>query len=388
MVSTIKRFLKLPTTIVGIVTALMFQLIFSIVWMTGYDGVTERLDRLTVGIVNEDAGFGAQVVRQMQSSLPMKTEVIPDLAQAERLLDERELQMVAHIPADFSAKASASDQVASINYTLNESNPALIKSMMTAVSAQVTSAVNKAVIEQGVGNVLSQQAKLPQEQAAAAAAALSERVKADVRSVNPVEGMSSQMVPMMMVLASYVGAMIMGMNMEQSSMSLTATIGRWQRFAARSLINVGAAIIVSLAGASLVLLLGGQAEHGFWMLWSYQFVVVLTFLFVAQLFLLLFGIPGMLFNIILLSAQLVSSGALVPRELLPDTYVALGQMLPATYAVEGGMNVLFGGPGVGASIGGLLSIMAAALGLGALAVVVRRGKKPSLSPVQAKSLQA
>lgn len=35
----LSNFIKQPSTIAGILTAMMFQLIFSLVWMTGYDGV-------------------------------------------------------------------------------------------------------------------------------------------------------------------------------------------------------------------------------------------------------------------------------------------------------------------------------------------------------------
>jgi len=247
--------------------------------------------------------------------------------------------------------------------------------MMTGLSAQATAAVNKAIVAQGVQGALIQ-AKLPDDRAKPAAEALSERVTARIVSDNPVDGMNNQMVPMMLVLASYVGAMIMGMNLEQSSMMLAGQAGRWQRFAARGAFNVAAAALVSLVGASLVSALGSGAEQGFLALWGMLFLVMLTFLFVSQMFLLLFGMGGMLFNILALSAQLVSSGAMVPRELLSGFYHGLGEALPATYAVEGMMNVLFGGPGIGGPAAGLTIIAAAALGLGAVAVAVKRGRQP------------
>ena len=368
-------FMKRPTTWIGIATAFLFQLIFSVVWMTGYDGVTDRIENLRVGIVNEDEGLGVRVAEQLKSVLPVKTEALADMADAEKALNERGLQMVIRIPASFSADATAADKKAAIEYRLNESNPATIKTMMTGLSAQATAAVNKAIVAQGVQGALIQ-AKLPDDRAKPAAEALSERVTARIVSDNPVDGMNNQMVPMMLVLASYVGAMIMGMNLEQSSMMLAGQAGRWQRFAARGAFNVAAAALVSLVGASLVSALGSGAEQGFLALWGMLFLVMLTFLFVSQMFLLLFGMGGMLFNILALSAQLVSSGAMVPRELLSGFYHGLGEALPATYAVEGMMNVLFGGPGIGGPAAGLTIIAAAALGLGAVAVAVKRGRQP------------
>lgn len=115
------------------------------------------------------------------------------------------------------------------------------------------------------------------------------------------------MAPMMMLLASYVGTMIMSMNMAQSSLALAASgMGRWRLFAARNIINAAAAVFVSLIGSSLLLLLGGQAEQGFLALWGFQSLSVLAFILLSQLSLLLFGMGGMLMNILLLSVQLVT----------------------------------------------------------------------------------
>jgi len=381
--SAVKAFLKRPTTWIGIVTALMFQLIFSVVWMTGYDGVSDRMNRLHVGIVNEDAGIGAEVAKQLQSSLPVRTEIIADLEAAQEKLDDRELQMVIRIPPSFSADASDPSKTASIQYMLNESNPATIKSMMTAVADQVTASVNKMAVGQGIAQTLTQ--AMPSDQASAAAGSLSERVVSDMQSIHPVKGMNNQMVPMMMVLASFVGAMIMGMNMEQSSMgvAMSTGAGKWGRFAARAWINIGAAFVVSLIGTLMVEAFGGQTDQGFLALWGIVFVLLLTFMFVSQMFLLLFGMAGMLFNVLALSAQLVSSGAMVPRELLPDFYVNLGNVLPATYAVRGLMDVLFGGGDLSESFGILALIAAIAVIVGALAVALKPQKLPRAAVVPA-----
>lgn len=386
--AALKAFLKKPTTWIGIVTALMFQLIFSVVWMTGYNGVSDRLNRLHVGIVNEDAGIGSQVAQQLQSSLPVHTELFANMEAAREKLNDRELQMVIRIPSSFSADASDASKTASIQYMLNESNPATIKSMMTAVADQVTSSVNKLAVGQGIAQTLTQ-ARMPADQASAAAGSLSERVVSDIQSINPVEGMNNQMVPMMMVLASFVGAMIMSMNMEQSSMgvAMATGAGKWSRFAARAWINIGAAVVVSLIGSLMVMAFGGQTEEGFLALWGIVFIVLLTFLFVSQMFLLLFGMAGMLFNVLALSAQLVSSGAMVPRELLPNFYVSLGDMLPATYAVRGLMDVLFGGGGLGESFGILALIAAIAVAVGALAVALKPQKLPKAAPAPVATSQ-
>lgn len=380
MKHTLQAFMKRPTTWVGIITALMFQVIFSVIWMTGYNGVTERVDQLRIAVVNEDQQLGQQLTSQLLEKLPFDMTQIDGIEAAKQQLDERDLQMVVYIPADFSQKASAADGQASIQYLINESNPALIKSIMSGAAAQITAQVNGQAVAGGVQTVLGNM-NMPAEQAAATAQALSQRVTSDIQSTNVVQGMNNQMVPMMMVLASYVGAMIMGMNLEQSSMAIQASASRWSRFAARSFINVVAAVFVSLVGSSLLAAFGGQMDQGFLHVWLFQTLFLLTFMFVSQMFLYLFGMGGMLFNIMALSAQLVSSGAIVPRELLSDFYIKLGDALPATYAVDGNMNLLFGGPAVGSDVLSLCIIGVAAIAVSALAVALKRqavAKQPSV----------
>lgn len=385
MGKVIGAFMKKPTTIVGIMTAILFQLIFSVIWMTGYDGVTDvdRMKGLRVGIVVQDEQIGPAIADKLSQSLPVQTEQLASQEDAQQKLDNRELQMVITIPAEFGQSIMTADRTAAIQYTINESNPALIRSMMSTIAAQVTSTLNKEAVGQGVHSVLTQ-AKMPEEQAAGSAAALSERVISDLQYTNKVDGMNNQMVPMMMVLASYVGAMIMGMNLEQSSMAVASQFGRMKRFAARSIINVISAVIVSLIGSSLVLSLGGQAEQGFLAMWGFQSLFVLTFMFVSQLFLILFGMAGMVFNIIMLSLQLVSSGAMLPRELLSDFYITIGSYLPATYAVEGNMNLLFGGPNVWSDSIGLIIITLVAFAISLAVTGLRKGRAPQ-QPIPAST---
>jgi len=380
--NALRALAKQPTTIIGIAAALLFQLIFTVVWMTGYDGMQDRTERLVIGIVNEDSRWGEAIVRQLKDGLPVRVRELDDPAEAARQLEYRGIQMLVRIPPDFSAKAAAADGTAALEFTINESNPMMIKNMMAQVAAQITASVNRQAIMTGARQMLSQ-LQMTEEQTRTMAETLSERVTADITYTNPVQGINNQMVPMMIVLASYVGVMIMGMNLEQSNMAATAMgIGRWQRFGARMVINAAAAVIVSLIGVSLVLGLGGQSAGGFFALWGFEALFILTFILVSQLFLMLFGMAGMLFNILLLSMQLVSSGAMMPRELLPDFYRSISEVFPATYAVEGAMNLLFGGPPADRAALGLLAILAAALLLGAASTAIRR---PSVQAAAVKS---
>lgn len=372
MMEALRALASRPTTIIGIVTALLFQFVFTVIWMTGYNGMSDRTDTFVIGIVNEDPLTGSTIAAQLKEQLPVQVREMDNPAEAARQLENRSLQMVMRIPPDFSAAAASPDGAAPLQFTINESNPSMVKSMMSALAEQITASVNKQVIHTGARQMLIQMQQ-PEEQAEMTAGFLSERVTADISYINPVQGVHNQMVPLMIVLASYVGAMIMGMNLELSNMAAAAAgIGKWQRFGARMMFNMAAAVVISLVGVSLLFALGGQSASSFLALWGFEALVVLTFILVSQLFLLLFGMAGMALNIMMLAAQLVTSGAIMPRELLPEFYGLISQSFPATYAVEGAMNLLFGGPSAGPAILNLTVILTAALVLGTAATAIRK----------------
>jgi uncharacterized phage infection (PIP) family protein YhgE len=375
MGSSIAAFLKPATTKVGIITAITFQLLFSIIWMTGYSGVSDNTKNLKIAIVNEDQAMGGKIVQSLQSNLPFQTEVIASNGEAQNKLNMREVQMVMHISPDFSKKLQTPGQTVPITYTVNESNPSMTKSVMQAVAGNITATVNKEAVAAGASAVLTQMnPQLPAEQATQIAQGLASKVSSDIQSTNKVKDMPNQMLPMMLVLASIVGTMIMGMNFSVTTNLLGASLSKTQKMAARIGITVIAAIVVGLISAIMVVSLGGHVDKGFVALWGFESLFLLTFALVAQMFLTLFGNAGMLFNIAMLSLQLVSSGAIVPRELLSDFYHSISNFFPATYAVNGLMNILFGGPGVGSEVGFLFVIAAVALVIDMVVVFAKKVK--------------
>jgi YhgE/Pip-like protein len=368
-------FLKQGTTKVGIITAIMFQLLFSLIWMTGYSGVSDNTKNLKIAIVNEDQGMGNTVASNLKANLPFQTEQIDSNDKAQEMLNNRQVQMVIHISSDFTNKLQTPGQTAPISYTINESNPSMMKPVMQAVAGNVTETVNKEAVAAGASAALTQLTpKLPAEQAGNIAQGLANKVTSDIQSTNKVKDMPNQMLPMMLVLASIVGTMIMGMNFSVSTNLVGASVSKMGKLAARFMLTVVAAVVVGLISATMVVALGGHVEKGFMALWSFESLFLLTFAFVAQMFLTLFGNAGMLFNIAMLSLQLVSSGAIVPRELLSNFYHSMSNAFPATYAVNGLMNILFGGPGVGKEISLLLLIAVIALIIDFVVVSIKKVK--------------
>jgi uncharacterized phage infection (PIP) family protein YhgE len=107
--------------------------------------------------------------------------------------------------------------------------------------------------------------------------------------------------------------------------------------------------------------MGVYSKQGFANMWMFQLVYVITFLFVAQLSFYVFSDAGGWINIALLSMQLITSGAMVPRELLPSFYQFISDYFPATFAVVGIMNLVNGGPASSSATLSLLLILLSVL---------------------------
>ncbi|MDG0793986.1 ABC transporter permease [Cohnella ginsengisoli] len=337
MKTAFRLYLKKPQTIVAIVAALMAQIIFIVCWMTSYDGVLDRTSQLRIAVVNEDGAAAEALVAQLKQ-MPFDVTT-PSKAIALRELDERKTHLVITIPARFAESLGSPDARKAIRYTVNQANP------------QVT----KGVIDSVVAKLNAQLDRLASPDAA--------QLKTEMQIVHPVNGMNNQMVPMMLVLASYVGAMLMAMNVHQASMAIGQAISRRQHFAVRASLILIAALIISLAGSSLMRALGGQMENGFGAFWLFHFLILLTFMFFAQMFLIALGMAGMFANMAMLSLQLVTSGTIVPRQMLSAFYESLGHYLPATYAVEGLMDLGFGVPFLAQDALALGTILLASAGI-------------------------
>ncbi|GAA3405316.1 YhgE/Pip domain-containing protein [Paenibacillus hodogayensis] len=365
-------YLKKPQTTVAVVVALMAQIIFCLFWMTAYDGVLDRTDRLKVAIVNEDGESGRQIGQHLQDTLPFETALLT-AEEARRQLEKRDAYLIITIPEHFSAALKDPSAKAVVRYTLNEANAQMPKGVAQSVAAKVTGELNAQASLQGTQSVL-QQLNMPAGQASQTAQSVLTRAEADVTSLHPVNGLNNQMVPMMLVLGSFVGAMLMGMNVHQVSLSIGSALTRRQHFLFRLLFIGVASFVISIIGSTVIAAFGGQMEQGFVSFWLFHWLTILTFMLLAQTVLMVFGMAGMLINMALLSLQLVTSGTIVPSQMLSGTYRALAHIMPATYSVEGIMNIQFGGTDTLHDVGLLLAFSGASVLIG-LAATLWKGHK-------------
>ncbi len=375
MKNALKTYLKKPQTTLAVVVALMAQIIFCVFWMSAYDGVLDRTHHLKIAIVNEDGEFGKSMEQQLKRSLPFEMTTLSK-EDAMRELEQRNIHLVITIPEKFGEALKTPDTKAKISFTMNESNAQLPKGIMQTVAAKVTDELNANASLQGAQMVF-EQLHMPSKQASLTAHHILNKVESEVTTLHPVKGMHNQMVPMMLVLGSYVGAMLMAMNMHQVSLSIGSALTKGQHFAVRTLFIVIASIIVSFVGSSIIFMFGGQMENGFASFWLFHWLTVMTFMFFAQMFLMVMGMAGMFVNMAMLSLQLVSSGTIVPKQMLSGFYQVMAHFLPATYSVEGLMNLQFGGIHTLYDVELLIVFSIVSMCIGFAATMLKKQEKPS-----------
>ncbi|MNC51706.1 hypothetical protein D3C75_1010070 [compost metagenome] len=81
---------------------------------------------------------------------------------------------------------------------------------------------------------------------------------------------------------------------------------------------------------------------------------------------------GMFVNMVMLSLQLVTSGTIVPREMLSSFFQHLGTFLPATYAVNGLFNLGFGGIETVKDVEVLLLILVCSIVISVALIMVKK----------------
>ena len=349
-----KQFLKIPGTYVGIVVALAFQLIFFCVWLTAYDGVYERANEMRIAIVNQDTNMGNKIVEGLQNNLPFQVKTEKSMEKAKADMDEHVYDMIIEIPSSFSRDISETGK-GNFKFHINQASAMMAKQMMEGAAKQVRDNVNKEVSNYKQ-QVAARKLQAMEPGSAEEIKVLTEAsVGFTINKVNDAKGFSVNMVPLMIVLASFVGAMIMSMELYKASQLVERGLGN---FFSRQLINMVVAVVMAIITVTLMKFFHIQIQEPIFTVWLFQILVFFAFLSLTQMFLNLFGNAGMLFNILSLSLQLVSAGLMVPQVMLSHTYQAIGTLLPATYAADGYYTIIFGGENLTKNIMFLCMIIA------------------------------
>lgn len=377
--SLLKGFLKQPITIVGIITALLFQVFFSLIWVTGYDHVTDRVTQMAIAVVNEDGAAGKAIADGISSSLKFRLENGLTLQEAQAAMDRRDIRMIIDIPEGFTSGLTTPAAHVQLNYLINQSNPQMVSNVMQSVATQITAALNEQTTAQGFQQTLAAM-QLPAAQADILQSSITSRINGHIEFSNPSSNFAQTMVPLMIVTASFTGSMLLAMNLNRASINLSGQAGKWPRLTARFIIMGAVAFATSLISTALIYSLGIRFTTGYFTTWMFEFLIILACMTLAQLSLVLFGDAGAWINIGLLSIQMLSSGATIPREILSPFYIGIGRIFPAKYAVDGMLDLVIGGQGIGQDVLALFYIAIVCTLITAAATAVRRAPKNMTEP--------
>ncbi|WP_044482097.1 YhgE/Pip domain-containing protein [Paenibacillus antibioticophila] len=338
-----KAYFKNKAVVGGIFMMIFYQIVMIGITMSGYSAIPKNVDRLTMAIVNEDQQSGAQFVEQLKTQLPLRVVTNEPLEQAQKKLDNRDIQFIMHIPEDFSKNLAAQGEQVRLDFFINESNPAAINSTMQSIATKVSSQIS-AQIQKGSIETLLQGMNVPEDQSKQVAESLVSKVMANIVSTNtPPAGMHNQMAPMFLTIASYVGAMIYSMISSVALNQLKAKVGKWNAFLSLQGVHMVLSLIAPLVGLSIYFGFHGYGAETFlkmWMVHSLGMLVAIEFTSVCGL---LFGQAGMVLNLPLMLLQTIACGAVMPQDMMPGFFKAFSYISPMFYAVQLDYNMLFGG---------------------------------------------
>lgn len=207
------------------------------------------------------------------------------------------------------------------------------------------------------------------------ATSLAAPVRVDRTAVFPVVSFGAGMAPLYMVLALWVGALLMTVAIRvdvpedavPDSPGLSPTqkyVGRYGIFA---LTGVAQSLFVTLG---LILFVGIEPAHPF-LLVLVGVVISLIFTLIIYTFVVAFGNAGKALAVLLLVIQISGSGGAYPLQLLPTWFQGISPFLPATHAIAALRAAIAGtdGADLWMSLGALALFALPALLLG---LVLRR----------------
>ncbi|MGF9696142.1 YhgE/Pip domain-containing protein [Paenibacillus sp. MABNR03] len=336
--SVLKDFFKILQTKIGLVFAFVVPLLFTIVWLTGYNGATERVDQLSIGIVNSDGAKGQSIEKMIKESVPYKTENYSTLEKAQQVMNDGDIGMIVSIPAQFAANMNKGE--GELTYYVNQAASDVSRSILegsaegisTSVGAQLSGIVQKEV------------------------------VTTNVVKTNNITNFALSMLPMILGFITYIAVMTMNIQLNLSTMMLSRKYDRWNIFWARQLLLLIVCIVAPLIITSVAMLFVTPVAS-FWEMWGFHILVYIACVCLTQMSFVLFGGLGALFNVAMIPFQLMTAGNIIATEMLTPFYRHIGDFLPASNAVRGYVRLIYSGTSVSSIVINLILIAAVTWGI-------------------------
>ncbi|CAH1199139.1 hypothetical protein PAECIP111893_01240 [Paenibacillus plantiphilus] len=354
-------YLKDKLFVGGITMLIFYQIIMITIYMGGYSAIPKNVTELTVAIVSEDAEYGTEFADKIKEELPFKVKSDLTLDQAKEELDEHDLSMVVHIPADFTSKLSKLEEQVQLNFYMNNATAQSVSGTMQTVANQIASEVSQQLKVENMQGIL-QGMQVPEEQASSLAEGAVNKVKTNLIQSNvPPAGMHNSMAPMFLTIVSYVGAMIFSMMAVSTLNKLKSKHGKWRAFFTLQGLSMGLSLIGPLVGLGIYFAIQGYGVDVFFSMWLSHALEMFVAIQVTSVITMLLGQAGMLVNMPFLLIQVIGSGAIMPQEMLSGFFKFFSSFSVLHYSVETDYSLLFGGGNIAESISMMGVIGAAAL---------------------------
>lgn len=172
---------------------------------------------------------------------------------------------------------------------------------------------------------------------ATVAASLAEPVRVDRVAIFPVVSFGAAMTPLYLILALWVGALLMTVairvDVTASTLPGFAELSPTQNYLGRygvfALTGLAQSTLVTLG---LILFIGIQPAHPFLLIVA-GWMSSIVFTLIIYTFVVAFGNAGKALAVLLLVIQISGSGGAYPLQLLPPWFQGISPFLPATHAI-------------------------------------------------------
>jgi uncharacterized phage infection (PIP) family protein YhgE len=200
-------------------------------------------------------------------------------------------------------------------------------------------------------------------------------ISSDIQKVNNAEGFIQTVFPFFIFLLYFVSCIIITILHTLVFNNFNGRYAKSKIFLLRLGTNIGVAILTPCVVIGLAAAFNIPFNLGTLTAWMMLSVGFFSLVSMIQMFSNWFGIPGMgVAAVILFPLQLVSSGLIYSREILPSFYAAVSDYLPSTYFGTGMLKIFYGGPSISEEINILLLMAAICAIISALAILKKTRK--------------
>ncbi|WP_214801260.1 ABC transporter permease [Exiguobacterium sp. ERU656] len=328
---TMKDVFAITQTKVGLMFALVVPVLFLVIWMTGYQGATERLDQLRVAVVADQGS--ANFYQQFKAESPFTVLQVNSTEAGLKQLDQGDVEMV--LVADLTNEQR-------LTFHVNQANAEFANG----------------ILKQGAGQIVNQlNGDVP--------------FTSDIIIEHHVSEFSTSMLPIILGFVIYIAVMTMGIQFNLVTQTLQKQHQKWSLFWSKQLLHGIVLVVVPLVMVTIAFLFSDSAAS-FLKVWGFQVLLTAACISVTQMNFAIFGPIAPLVNVALIPFQLMTAGNIVPPSMLAPFYQSLGQFLPVPNAVAGLTRLIYFDGDISKYAFNLVMILIVTLGVTLIVTAIRR----------------